>query len=85
MGIEDLLETHYASVPVSGRQWDARLYVDNLWNEEQVTGVRTDRSLLAVADGGFDPTVEYAYRRYFNYVLAPRTVGLDMRYRFGDE
>ena len=76
-------DIHYASVTLSGQRWDARLYANNLWDKEQVTGVRTDRSLLGVADGGFDPAVEYAYRRYFNYVLTPRTVGLDFRYKFG--
>ena len=76
-------DVHYAAVKLSGERWDARLYANNLWDKEQVTGVRTDRSLIGVADLGFDPSVEYAYRRYFNYVLTPRTVGLDFRYRFG--
>jgi iron complex outermembrane receptor protein len=74
---------HYASVMLSAERWSARLYANNLWNKEQVTGVRADRSLIGRADGGFDPAVEYAYRRYFNYVLTPREIGLDLRYRFG--
>jgi outer membrane receptor protein involved in Fe transport len=77
-------DVHYATVSLSGERWVARLYANNLWNEEQVTGVRADRSLIGRADGGFDPTVQYAYRRYFNYVLTPREIGLDLRYRFGD-
>lgn len=72
-------DIHYASVTVSANRWDARLYAENLWDKEQVTGVRTDRSLVTRAGGLSD----YALRRYFNYVLTPRTVGLDFRYKFG--
>lgn len=73
------IDIHYASVTLSGERWDARLYADNLWNEEAITGVREDRSYVTRAGGASD----YAYRRYFNYVLTPRTVGLDFRYKFG--
>lgn len=72
-------DIHYASMTVSGQRWDARLYAENLWDKEAVTGVRTDRSLVTRAGGLSD----YAFRRYFNYVLTPRTVGLDFRYKFG--
>jgi hypothetical protein len=75
-------DVHYAAVTLAGNQWSASLYADNLWNEKAVTGVRADRSLIGRADGGFDPGVEYAYRRYFNYVLTPRVIGLDLNYSF---
>ena len=40
--------------------------------------MRTDPSLVSRAGGA----ANYAFRRYFNYVLTPRTVGLDFRYKF---
>ena len=73
-------DVHYATIALSGERWDARLYANNLWNKEQVTGVRADRSLVTRAGGVSD----YAIRRYFNYVLTPREIGLDFRYRFND-
>jgi len=71
-------DVHYASVKLSADRWEAKLYADNLWDKKQVTGVRADRSLITRAGGASD----YAFRRYFNYVLTPRTVGLDFRYKF---
>jgi iron complex outermembrane receptor protein len=68
---------HNASVQVSKDQWSATLYGDNLTNKFAETSVRQDQSLIRNV-GGFD------LRRYFRNVLRPRSVGIEVRYSFGD-
>ena len=71
---------HYLTVGLRGEQWEASLFADNLLDEQAVTGVRPPggRTFIGRAGGAAD----YALRRYFNYVITPRVVGLDLRYRF---
>ncbi len=69
---------HNVQVGVEADQWSARLFVNNLFDKEAVTGVRTDPSFIGRAGFGAD----YALRRYFNYILTPRSVGVDFTYKF---
>jgi len=69
---------HSASVGVSGENWEATLYSNNLFDKYAVTGVRDDRGMI-MTDGTVN---NFALRRYFQNVLTPRTVGVDLRYRF---
>jgi outer membrane receptor protein involved in Fe transport len=68
---------HSASLRLGRDRWSATLYADNLTNKYAETGVRQDRSMIREV-GGYD------LRRYFRNVLRPRTVGLEVRYFFGD-
>ena len=69
---------HSASIGLSGDNWQATLYGNNLFNKYAVTGVRDDKGMI-MTDGTVN---NFALRRYFQNVLTPRTVGLDLRYRF---
>jgi iron complex outermembrane receptor protein len=71
--------THHAIIGLSGERWDVSLYADNLTNKYAETGVRdTTDNIRSV--GSYD----VAIRRYSKFMITPRTVGLDLRYRFGD-
>ncbi len=67
---------HSASVGIGRGQWTADLYADNLFDKFAETGVRVDPSHIVDING-------FASRRYFTYVLRPRTVGVQFRYRLG--
>jgi outer membrane receptor protein involved in Fe transport len=69
---------HHASVGLGNDTWQATLFADNLFDKYAVTGVRDDRGMIG-ADGSAN---NFALRRYFQYVLTPRTLGVDVRYRF---
>jgi len=62
----------------SGDRWDASLFVENLFNKYAVTGVRDDRTQLVTLGDAPDFTA----RRYFQNTIKPRTIGVDLRYRF---
>jgi outer membrane receptor protein involved in Fe transport len=71
---------HGASVTVGRDQWSARLYADNLLDKYAVTSVRRDRSYIRAierSDGSFVDS-----RTYFQSMLRPRTIGLELTYRF---
>lgn len=68
---------HSASVGLERSQWAANLYADNLTDKFAETGVRTDPTHIQDING-------FASRRYFRYVLRPRTVGIEFRYRLGE-
>ena len=68
---------HSASVELSHRQWSATLYADNLTNKLAATSVRQDLSY--VRDVG-----NFALRRYYRDVLRPRSIGVGVRYSFGN-
>jgi outer membrane receptor protein involved in Fe transport len=67
---------HSASIGVSKHEWTASLYADNLTDVFAETSVRQDPSFIRTV-ASFDS------RRYFRNVLRPRSVGLEVRYRFG--
>jgi hypothetical protein len=71
---------HNLSVGLSGNRWTATLYSQNLTDKYARTATRQDASYIRpVPDpGGFD------LRRYFHNVLRPRTIGVDIRWKFGD-
>jgi outer membrane receptor protein involved in Fe transport len=66
---------HNASLGLTTDRWTARLYADNLFDKYAVTSVRRDPSYIRQI-GAFDS------RLYFQGILRPRTVGLELSYRF---
>lgn len=68
---------HNLSFGVSGESWTATLYAKNMSNKFARTATRQDASFIRPV-GGFD------MRRYFHNVLRPRTIGVDIRWKFGD-
>ncbi len=68
---------HNASVSVSGDQWTATLFADNLFDKFARTGVRTDTDYLDSIGVN-----DFTLRRYYANVLRPRSIGLDFRYDF---
>lgn len=81
LGGDDVLSgfaVHHASVGVSNETWQATLFANNLFDKYAVTGVRDERLMIGT-DGSAN---DFALRRYFQNVLTPRTVGVDLRYRF---
>ena len=67
---------HNLSASLSKNAWTLTLYADNLFDEYAVTGVRQTPGLIGRTEEGFRS------RRYFANVLAPRRVGVRIRYTF---
>ncbi len=67
-------DLHNLSASVSKDAWTLTFYADNLFDEYAVTGVRQTPDLIGLTEDGFRS------RRYFANVLAPRCVGVRMRY-----
>jgi outer membrane receptor protein involved in Fe transport len=55
--------------------WQVTLYVDNVFDEYTVTGVRTDTSFIRDVD-------QFTLRRYFQNMVRPRQAGLKFIYNF---
>jgi len=66
---------HNVAVGLSNDRWMVRLYADNVFDKYAVTSVRADRSYIRQV-GEFD------LRRYFQGMVRPRSVGLELRYKF---
>jgi iron complex outermembrane receptor protein len=70
--------THYARISLSYEHWEIGLFADNFTNKYAETGVRdTPDSIRNVG------TPDFAIRRYSSFMITPRTIGLDLRYRYG--
>jgi len=69
-------DIHNVSASLSKDAWTLTLYADNVFDEYAVTGVRQTPDLIGLTEDGFRS------RRYFANVLAPRRVGVRMRYTF---
>ena len=67
---------HNLSASLSKNDWTLTFYADNLFDEYAVTGVRQTPGLIGRTEEGFRS------RRYFANVLAPRRVGVRIRYTF---
>ncbi|NQX87261.1 MAG: TonB-dependent receptor [Halioglobus sp.] len=67
---------HYAAATWNRDAWRISLYVQNLFNEYAITGVRRDTSTFRQV-GLFDLS-----RRYFQNVVRPRQIGLNIVYNF---
>lgn len=71
--------TYNAQIIFSKDQWSASLFADNLTNKYAETAARdTTANIRSV--GSYD----VAIRRYSKFMITPRTIGLDLRYRFGE-
>jgi hypothetical protein len=62
------------------------LFADNLFDKYAVTSVRRDPSYARMVErfdpGTGDPIASIPSRTYFQSMLRPRTVGLEVAYRF---
>jgi len=66
---------HNLSASLSGERWTATIFADNLTDKFAVTGTRRDRDFIGTAG-------LFTLRGYFQNMITPRTVGLDLRYNF---
>jgi len=75
-------------VGLAGNSWEARLFADNLFNEYAETGLRGDQYYIQGNGLGIENTWtgnEKIIRRYYKNMIRPRTIGLDVNFRFGDK
>ena len=70
-------DLHNVSASLVRNDWTLTFYADNLFDEYAVTGVRQTPGQIGLTRDGFRA------RRYFANVLAPRRVGVRIRYAFG--
>lgn len=74
---------HHLSAAVSADEWTLTLFVDNLFDKYAVTGARRDQDYIDKrADGDGLGTNQFTLRQYFYNVIRPRTIGLDLIYKF---
>ena len=77
---------HGAAVGLSNGPWAVTLYGDNVFDKYAVTSVRRDPSYIYQVErmdpGTGDPIASIPSRTYFQSMLRPRTVGLEVSYRF---
>jgi outer membrane receptor protein involved in Fe transport len=71
---------HGASIGMGVGPWVASLYVDNLFDKYAITSVRRDPSYIRQIER--DGLAPIDSRTYFQSMLRPRTVGLEVTYRF---
>ena len=71
---------HGASIGMGVGPWAASLYVDNLFDKYAITSVRRDPSYIRQIERADLAPIDS--RTYFQSMLRPRTVGLEVTYRF---
>ena len=71
---------HGASIGMGVGPWTASLYVDNLFDKYAVTSVRRDPSYIRQIERTDLAPIDS--RTYFQSMLRPRTMGLEVTYRF---
>jgi len=69
-------DLHGASVSLATDVWKISLYADNLFDQFAVSSVRRDRSFIRSVNG-------FALRSFYEDVIRPRTVGVELKYLFG--
>jgi iron complex outermembrane receptor protein len=76
-------DVHHLSATLSKDMWTLQAFVDNLFDEEYITGTRSTRRLLADEQSGPGRDVGgFTLRSYGQYIGAPRTIGLRATYSF---
>jgi iron complex outermembrane recepter protein len=65
-----------ASTRISSDNWDITLYVNNIFNEDGVTGVIPENAM------GTDPSENFLGNSSKDYISQPRTIGLSAKYSF---
>ncbi|KZX58360.1 TonB-dependent receptor [Halioglobus sp. HI00S01] len=76
-------DVHHLSATLSKDSWTLQAFVDNLLDEEYVTGTRTTRRFLQDERTGPGNNIGgFTLRSYGNFVGAPRTIGLRATYSF---
>ena len=76
---------HDLTATLSGDQWRASIYIDNLTDEYAVVGTRHSRRLLEqhrMFSQAPDNTSGFLLRSYGQYVARPRTAGVSFTYSF---
>ena len=71
---------HGASIGMGVGPWVASLYVDNLFDKYAITSVRRDPSYIRQIERADLTPIDS--RTYFQSMLRPRTMGLEVTYRF---
>jgi len=76
-------DVHHLSATLRKDMWSVQAFVDNLWDEEYITGTRTTRRFLADERvGPGDTRNGWVLRNYGWYVGTPRTAGVKVTYSF---
>ncbi len=76
---------HDLTATLSGDQWRASVYIDNLTDEYAVVGTRTSRRNLEqfrMYSTFRDNTSGFLLRSYGQYLARPRTAGVNFTYSF---
>ncbi|TGD72292.1 TonB-dependent receptor [Mangrovimicrobium sediminis] len=76
-------DIHHLSASFSRDAWMVQAYVDNLFDDYYVTGIRGTRRFLQDEKAGPGNDINgFTLRSYAQYIGAPRTFGLRMTYSF---
>jgi iron complex outermembrane receptor protein len=76
-------DVHHISATFRRDEWTLQAYVDNVWDEYQVTGTRTSRRFLADERNGPGTAINgFTQRSYGQYIGSPRTMGVKVKYDF---